>query len=80
MQKHIVSILAISVASAMLSVASVSASDLGTTPAKSAQKSRACRKVTVAAMSKSNDSVVKPADRESYFNNDFTAQHPSGGG
>ena len=80
MQKHIVPLLLIGVASAVLGAASVDASDRGATAKKSSQHTRACRKVSVAAMSKTTDTATSAAERESYFNSDFAAQHPSGGG
>ena len=68
------------IAGAMLSASPAVASDKGTIVKKSSQNVRNCRKVNVAAMSKTNDAATNATERESYFNNDFSAQHPSGGG
>jgi hypothetical protein len=82
MKKIAVPFLVLGFASAMFVASSVEANDQGSLTTKSSHRTRPCRKVTVAAMSRTSAPVngTRDIDRDSPFNSDYAAQHPSGGG
>jgi hypothetical protein len=68
------------IASALLAVSPVEASDRASATTTSSHRTKSCRKVTVAAMTKTNPPAPNASERASLFGDDFAAQHPSGGG
>jgi hypothetical protein len=72
-------LLVLGIAGAMLVTSPAEANDKAVSKSK---LSRPCRDVKVAVVSRTseNDKASNGATSEPYFNNDYTAQHPSGGG
>ena len=81
MKKLELPLLVLGIAGAMLVASPVEANDK--TPAKkiASHSSRPCQKVNVSVISRTNenDKTGNAVSSEPYFNNDYTAQHPSGG-
>ena len=84
MRKIELPLLVLGIAGAMLAASPVEASDRATSKSASIRSSQ-CRKVSVAMVNKTSADETTPRDEasrnvpEPYFNNDYAAQHPSGG-
>ena len=77
MKKLVVPFLALGFAGAMFAAPSAEAGDTGKSKTINSLQSRPCRKVTVAAMSKT--APAAPSGNAN-FSSDYYDQHPSGGG
>jgi hypothetical protein len=82
MKKLELPLLVLGIAGAMLVVSPVEANDKPVAQTAASHRSRNCSKVSVAVVSKTNenDKTSNAVGSEPYFNNDYSAQHPSGGG
>jgi predicted alpha/beta hydrolase family esterase len=81
MKKRALPLLVLGIAGVMLVASPVEANDKTSSKKLSSQSSRPCRKVSVSVISRTNenDKTGNAVSSEPYFNNDYTAQHPSGG-
>jgi hypothetical protein len=82
MQNTTLPFLVLGLAGAMLVVSPAEANDNRSAKKSAPHSSRPCQKVTVAVLSPTSekDKTGNAVSSEPYFNNDYSAQHPSGGG
>jgi len=85
MKKLELPLLLLAIAGAMLAASPVEASEKVSSKSAASSRSGQCRKVSVAMVNKTSVDETAPRDEvgrntsEPYFNNDYAAQHPSGG-
>ena len=82
MKKLKLPFLLLGLAGAMLVASPAEANDNHPAKKIASRSSRPCHKVSVAVISQTSekDKAGNAVSSEPYFNNDWTAQHPSGGG
>jgi hypothetical protein len=81
MKKSELPLLILGLAGAMLIASPVEANDNSPAKKSASRSSRPCQKVSVAVLSQTSekDKAGSAVSSEPYFNNDYAAQHPSGG-